>query len=200
MLKKGDLTKEKVLSRAVEIINIQGFANTSINDIIEATGVKKGNLYFHFSSKEDLAKSIISEAKKEYLKYLQSRIKSDNPIGKVDDIIYAIFSFHRKKRFIGGCIFGNLAMELADVNPQITLIIKEIFNECTDIIAVYLDKAIKNRTLKTAMDPQKLARHIIAALEGGIMLSKLSKKEDELLDCIKTTYSLLNIKSEHFKF
>ncbi len=196
---KGEITRDKVLNTAIDIINIKGFTNTSINDIIDATGVKKGNLYFHFSSKEELGKAIIIEAKKEYIKYLMSRIKGEMPLQKLDSLIYAIYKYHRKRNFVGGCIFGNIALELSDVNPQFASIIREVFSDCTVIVSGYLNQAVQGGELSSAIKPKMLARHIIAAIEGGIMMSKLSKDETEMLDCIKSIYILLGIKSDFFK-
>jgi TetR/AcrR family transcriptional regulator, transcriptional repressor for nem operon len=199
MIKKGELTREKILSTAVDIINIKGYSNTSINDIINETGVKKGNIYFHFSSKEKLVKSIILEARKDYLEYLTSRIKGDKPVQKLDSLIFAIYSFHRKKKFTGGCLFGNIALELADLNPEISTTIKEIFNEWISIFSDFLNQAVKEGEIKIRINPAMTARHIIASIEGGIMMSKLSKDGSDMSDCIKSIYLLLGIKSEYFK-
>ena len=199
MITKGEITREKVLNTAIDIINIKGFTSTSINDIIDATGVKKGNLYFHFSSKDELGKAIILEAKKEYNKYLMNCIKGAEPLQKLDSLIYAIYKYHRKKNFIGGCIFGNFALELSDINSQFSTIIREVFNDWTEIFSGYLNQAVQDGKLSSAIKPEMLARHIIASIEGGIMMSKLSKNETEMLDCIKSIYILLGLKSDFFK-
>jgi TetR/AcrR family transcriptional repressor of nem operon len=199
MIKKGEITREKVLNAAVDIINIKGYTNTSVNDIIDATGVKKGNLYFHFSSKEELGKSIILEARKSYIKYLVSRIKGEKPIEKLDSLIFAIYRFHKKRNFAGGCIFGNIALELSDTNPQLSAIIRDIFNESIVFVSDFISQALKQGDIKVNIPPEMLARHIIASIEGGIMMSKLSKDESGMLDCIKSIYILLGIRSQYFK-
>jgi AcrR family transcriptional regulator len=50
---KGEKTRAGVLEAARRLINQKGFRSTSINDIIQTTGVKKGNPYFHFGSREE---------------------------------------------------------------------------------------------------------------------------------------------------
>ena len=79
---KGRATRARVLRAAMDLINTKGYSNTSVADIIEATGVKKGNLYFHFSSKDDLCLALVEEAKKEYLAYLKGSMKSEDPLGR----------------------------------------------------------------------------------------------------------------------
>lgn len=51
MQTKGELTREKIIREARQIVNRKGLMDTSISDIISATGLKKGSLYFHFSGK-----------------------------------------------------------------------------------------------------------------------------------------------------
>lgn len=46
--------REKVLSKAAELIARQGFDGTSMRDIAAAVGMLPGSLYYHFPSKEDL--------------------------------------------------------------------------------------------------------------------------------------------------
>ncbi|MBN4068998.1 TetR/AcrR family transcriptional regulator, partial [Desulfotalea psychrophila] len=55
---KSKKTQDHVLKTTRAILMANGFHNTTINDIIKATGVKKGNLYYHFSSKEEICLAV----------------------------------------------------------------------------------------------------------------------------------------------
>ncbi len=46
---------------AADVIRRVGYANATLGDIGEAAGVTKGALYFHFQSKEDIARALIDE-------------------------------------------------------------------------------------------------------------------------------------------
>src|ERR1700687_1913624 len=52
---KGEQTRRKIVEAAAPIFNKQGYEGSSLNDLMEATGLKKGGIYRHFSSKEELA-------------------------------------------------------------------------------------------------------------------------------------------------
>ncbi|MFW6414884.1 MAG: TetR/AcrR family transcriptional regulator [Thermodesulfobacteriota bacterium] len=190
---KGEFTREKILSRAIPLINAKGISNTSMNDIIESTGVKKGNLYFHFSSKEDLGLALIREAKQEYFRYINSRICGDTPLQQLDSILEAIVDFHASKGFIGGCIFGNTALEMGDSNDKFSTVIAEIFREWVSLMSGYIDEAKQFGELRLQFDSVQIARHIVAVLEGGVMMARLSKDKNDLLDCVKVLRSFLGI-------
>src|ERR1700724_3921424 len=52
---KGEQTRRKIVAAAAPIFNQQGYEGSSLADLMAATGLKKGGIYRHFSSKEELA-------------------------------------------------------------------------------------------------------------------------------------------------
>jgi len=61
MQQRAVLTRGRVLIAAAEVFARTGFLSASMNDIVEAAGVTKGAVYFHFASKEALAVAIVEE-------------------------------------------------------------------------------------------------------------------------------------------
>ena len=51
---KGQQTRRKIIEAAAPIFNKRGYEGSSLNDLMAATGLKKGGIYRHFSSKEEL--------------------------------------------------------------------------------------------------------------------------------------------------
>lgn len=99
---KGEKTRARVLAAAGELINRKGFCSTSVNDIIQATGVKKGNLYFHFAGKEELGLAVLEQARKEFMDFLSDSLEGDRPLERLSNFLDAAFEKHRKGRFVGG--------------------------------------------------------------------------------------------------
>ena len=61
MQKRTIATRQAVLVAAAEVFNRMGYVNAGLQEIISESGVTKGSLYFHFSSKEQLARAVIDE-------------------------------------------------------------------------------------------------------------------------------------------
>ena len=57
--RSGLQTRDKLLDAAQEMINEQGFAATSIDQIIDRVGLTKGTFFYHFKTKNDLARALI---------------------------------------------------------------------------------------------------------------------------------------------
>ncbi|MCP4137505.1 MAG: TetR/AcrR family transcriptional regulator [bacterium] len=190
-MNKGEETKKRVIDTAISLINTQGFANTSMNDLIERTGVKKGNLYFHFKSKDDLGIEILKEAKKQYNAYIEQRVKSSTPLGQLFDILEAIKAWHVRKKFRGGCLFGNTALEMSDTNETYTKIISQIFTEWLDTFEYFLVKAKEEKEISSSIDTKAMATHILSLIEGSIMLARVSKSKAPIENSINSLKSLL---------
>ncbi|RLC27354.1 MAG: TetR/AcrR family transcriptional regulator, partial [Deltaproteobacteria bacterium] len=54
MANKGVQTRRNIIEKSLQLFSVKGYFNTSINDILDATGLTKGGLYGHFRSKEDI--------------------------------------------------------------------------------------------------------------------------------------------------
>ena len=59
---KGEQTRRRIVEGAAPILNKRGYEGASLNDLMEATGLKKGGVYHHFSSKEELAAETFVQA------------------------------------------------------------------------------------------------------------------------------------------
>src|SRR3979411_3564223 len=55
---KGEQTRRKIVEAAAPIFNKSGYEGSSLADLMEATGLKKGGIYRHFASKEELAAAV----------------------------------------------------------------------------------------------------------------------------------------------
>ena len=54
MRKDGRETRQNIIEKSLQIFSVKGYYNTSVSDIMGATGLTKGGLYAHFDSKEEI--------------------------------------------------------------------------------------------------------------------------------------------------
>ncbi len=188
---KGDITREHILDAALDLIHTRGFSGTSMSDITEATGVKKGNLYFHFSSKEDLVYALIEKAGDDFNAYIAKHTRGSNAREKIFAGIEALFRFHKKRNFVGGCIFGNTALEMGDNNPRFEALIRDIFDGWIHDFARLIRRGQEEGDIPEKFVPEVTARHIVATLEGAIMLTRISKNPSHYRDCIDSLKHIL---------
>src|ERR1700728_1923284 len=114
-MNKGELTRQRIVALAAPIFNQHGFAGCSMQDVMEATGLEKGGLYRHFSSKEELAAEAFRYALKNAVKVRTAGLDSRG--NSLDKLRYVI------KRFVdepspmpGGCPLMNTEVDADDGN------------------------------------------------------------------------------------
>jgi len=62
---QGEATRAALVAAAREIFGDQGFADTSIDEIVARAGVTKGALYHHFHGKDDLFRVVFEQVQHE---------------------------------------------------------------------------------------------------------------------------------------
>ena len=61
-MSKGGQTRQRIVAKAATLFNQRGFDGSSMADLMEATGLEKGGIYRHFSTKEELAEEAFDYA------------------------------------------------------------------------------------------------------------------------------------------
>ena len=83
--------KKEIMDTARVLFYQNGYANTSVNFIIETIGISKGTFYHYFKSKEDLLDNIVDEFTKEIISKLEL-VVNDNSL----DAISKLNEFYRQ--------------------------------------------------------------------------------------------------------
>lgn len=188
---KGQATRAHILKITRHLFTTQGFSNTSINTIIKATGVKKGNLYYHFASKEELGLAVLLDAQEEFYGFLSDSFQGENPIDKIINSCEMLLQFLQKQNFVGGCLFGNTALEMTDGNSTFGKIIQDVFDRWTTKIEQHLLEGQIDGSFKNDIPIPALATTVVATIEGGIMMSRVSKGQKGLADCVMILKAIL---------
>ena len=58
---RRELVREELLTKAAEVFEQKGFAQTRVEDIAKALGLKRSALYYYFETKNDIARALVEE-------------------------------------------------------------------------------------------------------------------------------------------
>ena len=194
MTSKGELTKQKIITEATKLVQKKGFEATSMSDLVEATGLQKGCLYFHFTGKDELLVAVLEKSKADFLALIDAVLQGKTPGEQLENFLKGVLEFQRNTGFSSGCIFGNMASEMGDKNKQVAAFVKDLFDEWIEKIRMVVKAAQKTGEVTSDISAEILARHIIMALEGGMLLSRLAKNEKPLKDCLSSLRVMIGMK------
>src|SRR5258708_33979842 len=107
-MRKGEQTRQEIIRKAAPIFNQRGYDGAALSDLMRATGLEKGGVYRHFSSKEALAAEAFDYAWREKF---DSRIHDLAAISNsVDRLKQLVANFVERRGVIpGGCQFLHTA-------------------------------------------------------------------------------------------
>jgi TetR/AcrR family transcriptional regulator, transcriptional repressor for nem operon len=177
---KGERTKREIVRSAAPLFNQKGYEGTSLSDLMEATGLRKGGIYRHFSSKEELAGKAFDYA---WEKAVNGRLEGVNEVsGCVDRLKTMISNFVEKRTGLvaGGCPLLNTAIEADDGNALLRERARKALRDWSGLFRDVVKEGIKKREIDVHTDPRKLPQLIIGSLEGALMISRIEGNDSAL--------------------
>ena len=182
---KARTTKERLVTAGFALIHARSYTDVSVDDICRRAQVNKGSFYHCFKSKTDLALAILEAQEQEYFVEIMAPAFGDDapPLEKIARL-FTLFSEHQQRvktrqgRALG-CLFGNLALELASTDPRV----RDRVRAGLDLLAGAVEQ-----TLLAAMEKGDLpqgnaalgAQQIVAYLQGLILWSKVNDDPDRI--------------------
>jgi len=191
MSEKGEKSRENIVDAAYALFKKKGFAATSINDLMAASGLKKGTIYFHFSGKEEIALLVLQRAREQLMEFLETVTTGATPADALENYFAGTIALHHSHEFIGGCIFGNAALEMADSNELLARFINQVFRDWTMKLRQIIAEGQGAGQVRDDLAADALAQQLVTATEGAIMLARLRKNDAPLRTCFDTFRALL---------
>src|SRR5882672_1978532 len=116
---KGEQTRREIVEKAAPLFNQKGYEGTSLSDLMSATGLQKGGIYRHFTSKEQLASEAFDYT---WEKAVRRRVDGiESSADAVDRLKKMVSNFVelRSELVPGGCPLMNTAVEADDGNAAL---------------------------------------------------------------------------------
>ena len=184
--KAGAATRELLLVAAAREIHVHGFQAASLSRILAATGVTKGALYHHFSSKQILGYAVVDECYAPVLRKHWIEPLADAGGDALQILIRIIRDAGHgmtREDILLGCPVNNLAQEMSPVDEGFRLRIEALFNEWRTATGNALQCAQQHGTIAPGVDVQASAAFVVASLEGCIGMAKNGQSKEILLMC-----------------
>lgn len=183
MVAKGTRTRQNIIEKTLQLFCIKGYYNTSINDILQATGLTKGGLYGHFSSKEEIWYAVYDEALATWRQVIFEGIQSNSsPLERIETLIRNdIKNKLGNDIFEGGCFFHSMLVELSGQSDKMSRHILAGFMQLAGLLCAWLEQADQQKMLKQGLNFKEIASYIIISLNGAAALYA-SSRDPAVLD------------------
>lgn len=171
---KGENTRRQIIAKSAELFNRKGYAGSSLSEITELTGIKKGGIYRHFDSKDDIAAEAFRYAGEVVGRTVgEAQEREKTAMGKLLAYLRVYANVVEAPPFVGGCPLLNLATESDDSHPVLREQARKGMVRTLDAMKAIVEDGVRSGEFREGLDAEALATFTLSVMEGGIMLSKL---------------------------
>ncbi|HXR71947.1 ScbR family autoregulator-binding transcription factor [Actinocrinis sp.] len=179
-------TREAVVRAAAEAFADAGFLATSMADIFARAGVTKGALYFHFTSKEELAFAIIDAEEQAAGELIESVMSTDSPpLQKLIDISFRWAHLIQSNPIVQAGL--RMIIEQGTYSRPMPL----PYNAWQELSAQLLTQAQERGELERSVDVRNMAEFIVSSFTGAQIVSQVVSGHKDLVQRVERMWQLL---------
>src|SRR5215813_5559651 len=168
---RGAATRDRIVQAAADLMYHKGVHATTLDDVREATGTSKSQLYRHFPDKDSLVHAVIALRGHQIMTRETQRLGRFNSFSGLVRWRNALIQASALHNGAHGCALGSMANELSNQDEQARTLLADLFKTWEDLIAAGLERMQAKGALKSDADPEQLAIGLMAALQGGYLLA-----------------------------
>lgn len=196
-LSKADRTRQYIIETTADIFNTKGYAGTSMSDITVATGLTKGAIYGNFSNKEEVALAVFDYNYGKVNSLIKQRINAAKSYrDKLMVYAHVYDQFNHSIFPQGGCPIQNTAVEADDTNSLLKDRAANAISGWKKYVQEIIQAGVDAGEFKQGLDHSRLALSIIALIEGGVMISKLTNSQscfDKIMNMVEFLISDMKV-------
>lgn len=175
-MRKGEKTRQHIIEKSAGLFNRKGYAGSSIQDIIQVTGLTKGGVYRTFSGKDEIALEAFDYASRILMEhFLKATEKAETAIDKIMAVCAVYEDPVNHPPIEGGCPLLNTAVEADDGYLPLREKAVAAHGQFTAFIQSILDEGVTTGELSSGLNTEAVASFVVSSLEGGVMASRLTR-------------------------
>jgi AcrR family transcriptional regulator len=177
MATKGEVTRQRIIEKSMQLFSVQGYFNTSIAGIVKATGLTKGGLYGHFRNKEDIWYAVYDECVRIWRGVVFQGVRQiSDPLARIDRVLEnSLRHYLGAGVFEGGCFLFNALVELTGQSPAMSNHVLKGFKAFSALLRLWLEEAEQRGRLKDGLDLDGIANFLVISLNGTAPLYAASR-------------------------
>jgi TetR/AcrR family transcriptional repressor of nem operon len=187
-----EFDREETLSKAMELFWEKGYKATSIEDLVDRMGIKRGSIYNTFGDKHSLFIAAVEYYAKEVtsrtIKILES---PGSPLENIKLFFETIVNTPSDKK-TRGCLISNTVVELAPHDEEVADTVRIILERIQNAFLHCLDKAVELGELPEDTDTKALSHFLATSTHGLIVTGKSAVDNKQVKNVVDVILSTLH--------
>lgn len=200
MARNAQDTRQRILDAAQEQVLERGFAATSVDAIQEAAGISRGTFFYHFPSKDDLARALIeryAEKDRGLVDDLMARAESlaSDPLQQAL-VFLGLWEelFRETGAGEAGCLFASYSYEAGLFDEHTHALIVGSIEHWREALGGKLEEAMRRHAPRAPeTDPYVLADVGYGILQGAFIFGRALSDPSVMIKHLRLFRTLLEV-------
>jgi TetR/AcrR family transcriptional repressor of nem operon len=192
--------RERLMEAIAELIWTGSYGTTTIDQICDKAGVKKGSFYYFFESKADLAEAAVEVEWTKYRAVLDNVFSASvAPLERLKAYCEMEYEQQKELKKKHGCVLGcpmcTLGAEVSTQESGLRKKIEEIMRKARSYLETAVRDAQAEKTVNVK-DAGDAARIVYAYLEGLLTQARIQNNVELLKDMARGVFMILGVKEK----
>lgn len=181
LTRKGIATRARIIDSAAKLMFTRGVAGTSVDQVRRSAAVSGSQITHYFQHKRDLTRQVVAARRGDVKKFhSQPRLGALDTFEALQAWADACADDLRTVYCVGGCVYGSLVGELIEADDDTRADLAAGYDDWLGMFHSGLAAMRQRGDLRPDADPRHLAVALVAAHQGGAMLSHTTASPDPM--------------------
>jgi TetR/AcrR family transcriptional repressor of nem operon len=174
-MSKAERTKQFIIEKTAPIFNAKGYMGTSMNDIMNVTGLTKGSIYGNFENKDEVALAAFDHNFGAIVSYIRLKIEARPKM--IDKLLVYTETYRNflKLSFLeAGCPILNTSTEADDTHPMLRKRAVNALKLWQTSLEKYIEIGIETNEIKASTNAAVFSAILMSLIEGAVMQAKVT--------------------------
>ena len=186
MPRHAEYDRDTVIAEATAVFWERGYTQTSIGDLVSATGLQPGSLYAAFGNKKGLFLEVIDQYNRDFIgKIRRLRMDSSPALPKIRKLLQQIVDEAAEGKAENGCLTVNALLEMSQHDADIADRLHAYNAKLRKAFAWLVKDAQSEGDVVAGQDPNELAAFVMNNIWGMRVMCK-SRPDRASLEAIVT--------------
>lgn len=182
-----------VLEKVKDLFWNKGFNGTSMQDLVDVTGLNRSSLYNSFGNKQALFEIVFKQYQEDTKSVFQNAIKNkENPLDAIHSIFKSILDLILEDVEGKGCFNLNCKTELSHTDGPIKAILKHSEEKTLHLFSDLIKEGQQQALINKKDTPENYAYYLFSAFQGLRMTGMLTRDYNTLQNIVHNTLIVLH--------
>ena len=192
MARNREFDINEALTSAMGLFWLNGYSNTSIDNLLESMDIGKGSFYQAFDNKRDLYLQTLELYKNQSRYFFEGISSNGKGINRLKNYFISLIDEMYKEDFVQrGCFLCNASIENSGKDNEITEIVSSGYKEVIDKLQEIVEESQTIGEIRKDLNPEDTAHWLFSSSYGLLMLAKSDFKKDKIKKIAMDTINIL---------